>query len=220
MKIALLDCCNYRYKEIFNLTYSSKLKYCKKFNFDFLQYSFNLEDRTQHWGRILGIKEKILNYDYIIYLDTDTIITNFDLDLRTLIDPDFNLITGPLPFEGHIGTNGIILKNSEWTMNFLDIWYSQKEFIKNPYYGSPSCGTGDDGGFNAPPEKWIFYEQSAFHYLYDNYLDIRNNIKLIARKYFHAVPQTFKKNDFLIHIPGKSKKDKIKTLVSHSRIFI
>jgi hypothetical protein len=213
MKIAMLNCFNNEYDEIFQITKKSKINYCKKNGIDFLTYNFQLKDRTQHWGRVLGIKEHLKNYDYILYLDTDTLILNYDLDIRKIIiDNDFNIISGPLPHEGHIGTNGLILKNNKWTYEFLDNWYSQEKFIKSPYYGSPSCGTGDDGGFNAPPNEWIFYEQSAFHYLYDTIESIRKNIHLIERKYFHAVPKTFKKGDFLIHVPGMKKEIKIKLL--------
>jgi hypothetical protein len=212
MKIAILDCCDTNYIDIFNITKKSKLKYAKKHNFDFIVYNFNdLSDRTQHWGRILGIKKHICNYDYILYLDTDTLILNYFFDIENLIkeNAEFNILTGPLPNEGHIGTNGLLLKNSKWSLDFLDIWFDQKQFINSPYHGQPSCGTNDDGGFHAPFDQWKFYEQSAFHYLYDTNLDFRKNIKLLPRKFFHSVKTTYKEGDFLIHCPGLSKKEKI-----------
>jgi len=211
MKYAILDCHNKDYDYIFSLTKKSKEKYCKKFGLDFLVFNFELKYRTQHWGRILGIKKYLKKYDYIIYLDTDSLILNFELDLKKIISEFFEkkIITGPLPEQGHIGTNGLIVKNCAWCFEFLDKWYAQIQFINAPYHGSPSCGLFDDGGMDIPTEKWIFYEQSAFHYLYDTCEDVRENTFLIKRSYFHSVPKTFKKGDFLIHVPGRSVGAKI-----------
>jgi hypothetical protein len=216
MKIAILDCFDPNYSEIFDLTSRSKTRYCEKIGMDFLAFNFHLQDRTQHWGRILGMKKHLSDYDYLIYLDTDTIIVDFEFDLRGLItaNPDCDLITGPLPTQGHIGTNGMILKNDPWVHDFLDHWYAQDRFVRGPYHGSPSCGIHDDGGFDAPPEQWIFYEQSAFHYLYDSDQEARRRTRLVPRKYMHSVPSTFSRGDFLIHFPGFSKEKKLRLIRS------
>lgn len=220
MKIAILDCFNEKtkYKNIFEVTKNSKIRYCSKFQMDFLVFNFEIKNRTQHWGRIFGIKNYLKNYDYIVYLDTDTLITNFNFDIRNLIDSKYNIITGPLPHQGHIGTNGIIIKNSTWTFEFLDLWYNQDQFIDKAYHGSPSCGTDDDGGLTLKPENWKFYEQSAFHFLYDNDELVRKNTKLIERKYFHSVPKTFKNGDFLIHTPGMPPDKKINLIKKYIKI--
>ncbi len=218
MKIAILDCCNINYSDILQITKKSKSNYAKKYDMDFVIHNFSdLSDRTQHWGRILGIKKHLPEYDYILYLDTDTLILNYSFDIRDLIKENlnYNILTGPLPHEGHIGTNGIIIKNDRWSIDFLEVWFNQKQFIDSPYHGYPSCGINDDGGFNAPPDQWKFFEQSAFHYLYDTNLDFRQRIKLLPRKYLHAVKTTYKKGDFLIHCPGMSKEEKIVFLKTH-----
>lgn len=214
MKCAILDCFSDEYSPIFLLTKGSKQKYCKKFGLDFLIFNFKLKDRTQHWGRILGIKKHLEQYDYLIYLDTDSLIVNFDLNIKDVITKfeEKKIITGPLPEQGHIGTNGLIFKKCDWSFKFLDEWYSQDQFIGSPYYGSPSCGLADNGGFDMPPEKWLFYEQSAFHFLYDTKPDVRLNTVLIERSYLHSVPKTFKKGDFLIHVPGRNKRSKLALL--------
>lgn len=215
MKCAILDCFNESYREIFNITKKSKIKYCKKYKLDFLTFNFDMKDRTQHWGRILGIKKYIEKYDYLIYLDTDSIILDFNFDIKNLIT-DHEIIIGPLPHEGHIGTNGIILKNTKWIKEFLNKWFNKNQFIDSCYCGFPSCGTHDNGGFKIPKEKWKFYEQSAFHFMYDTDEEVRNKTNLIPRRYFHSVPSTLNKNDFLIHVPGMSKSKKIKILKKYA----
>lgn len=210
-KIAILDCRSSSYDPIFDLTSGCKIRYCDRMNIDFLEFKFEMTDRTQHWGRVLGIMQNLESYDYIVYIDTDSVVVDKNFDLRGLIDScgDFMIATGPKPHEGHIGTNGMIFRNCRWCMSFLKDWYSRTEFIDEPYYGTFSRGTHDDGGFDAPPEKWKFYEQSAFHYLYDTDEQLRKNTLLLERRYMHSVPSTHKKGDFLIHFPGMSFEKKI-----------
>jgi len=190
------------------------MAYCKRMGFDFVRFEFDLKDRTQHWGRILGIREHLPDYELLVYLDTDSLITNRNFDIMSVVDanPRALLITGPAPNEGHIGTNGMIFRSHPWCLDFLDRWYSMDEFVDAPYYGTLSRGTHDDGGFDAPPEKWKFYEQSAFHFLYDTSEDVRRNTVLVSRGVMHAVPQTHSDRDFLVHFPGMSMERKIKAI--------
>jgi hypothetical protein len=210
-KIAFIDCHSPHYRAVFDLTSPGKIAYCRRMGFDFLRFEFDLKDRTQHWGRILGMMRHLADYDWLVYLDTDSLITNSKFDIESVVESNknFMLITGPMPHEGHIGTNSLILKGCEWVEIFLQEWYSRTEFIDAPYYGTFSRGTYDDGGFSAPPEKWKFYEQSAFHFLYDTRDDVRTNTALVLRRNFHGVPGTHKRGDFLIHFPGMSLDRKI-----------
>ena len=216
-KIAFIDCSSKAYAPIFDLTSPGKIAYCKRMGFEFIRFNFELEDRTQHWGRVLGMKSYLSSFDWLVYLDTDCLITNpyFDIGLLMASNPESMILTGPMPHEGHIGTNGMILRNCDWVRAFLDDWYSQIEFIDKPYCGTFSRGTHDDGGFDAPPDEWKFYEQSAFHYLYDTREDIRLNTVLLPRRHFHGVEKTHKRGDFSIHFPGMSLDRKIKAIKHH-----
>jgi hypothetical protein len=216
-RIAFVDCSNREYRPIFRLTSPGKIAYCRRMGFDFLAFDFDMKDRTQHWGRILGMKEFLPRYDWLVYLDTDSLITNPKFDIRQIIEghPQASIITGPMPHEGHIGTNGMILRNCGWVEGLLDEWYACDQFVDSPYFGTFSAGTHDDGGFSAPPEKWKFYEQSAFHYLYDTREDVRSNTAIVPRKYMHGVPRTHCRGDFLIHFPGMSMERKVASIRHH-----
>ena len=213
-KIAFIDCSSQSYAPVFDLTSPGKIAYCRRMGFDFIKFEFELHDRTQHWGRILGMKRYIREYEWLVYLDTDCLITNHNFDMREIIvgNSDALVLTGPMPHEGHIGTNGMILRNCPWVESLLEEWYSLIEFVDSPYFGTFSRGTHDDGGFNAPPEKWKFYEQSAFHFLYDMRDDVRRNTTLLPRRYLHGVERTHRRGDFLIHFPGMSLDRKIRAI--------
>jgi hypothetical protein len=220
---AFIDCSSHHYERIFRLTSPGKISYCRRMGFDFVHFGFDLKDRTQHWGRILGLRKYITQYDILVYLDTDSVITNRDFDIMDVVDsnPGSLIMTGPQPHEGHIGTNGMIFRNCSWCESLLDYWYSLEQFVDEPYFGTLSRGTDDDGGFSAPPSEWKFYEQSAFHYMYDTRQDVRDNTALLDRKYMHAVPNTHSKSDFIIHFPGMSVERKIRAIKSHlSRLVI
>lgn len=205
--VAILDCCNDSYNDIFSITKKSKIRYAIKHKMDFIRYRFKIKGRTAHWGRVLGIERCLPNYDRILYLDTDTIILDHSFDIRNIFT-EKNIITGPLPHEGHIGTNGMIFRNKEWTYDFLKIWFNQKKFINKPYYGTLSCGLHDKGG--------LYFEQSAFHYLYDHSPDVRDNTDLVAQKYMHSRPDTHAPEDFLIHVPGYKHHKKVALLKQFS----
>lgn len=216
-KVAFMDCSSRHYAKLFALTAPGKSAYCSRRGFDFLHFDFDLKDRTQHWGRVLGMKRHLCRYDWLVYLDTDSLITNQDFEISSLLEahPKAAILTGPMPHEGHIGTNGMILRSCSWLEGFLDDWYARTEFVDAPYYGTLSRGTHDDGGFDAPPDKWKFYEQSAFHYLYDTMDEVRRNTVLIPRRYLHGVPGTHRRGDFLIHFPGVSLGKKIRAVRHH-----
>lgn len=216
-KIAFIDCSSPLYSPVFDLTAPGKVSYCRRMGFDFIKFEFELRDRTQHWGRILGMKRHLRDYDWIVYLDTDSLITNQEFDIRRLIEPNPNalVLTGPMPHEGHIGTNGMALRNCPWVESLLDEWYSTTEFVDSPYFGTLSRGTHDDGGFYAPPGEWKFYEQSAFHFLYDTKEEVRRNTALLPRRHLHGVERTHRRGDFLIHFPGMNLARKMRAIKHH-----
>jgi hypothetical protein len=139
----------------------------------------------------------------MLYLDTDSIICNKNLKIEDMTDQDYDLIVGPDPqkSEGHLSTSGMIFKNTEWSMHFLNEWFEQKQFIDKPYIPKlehANLSTGNDGGGR-------YYEQSAFHYMYDTMENHRKKIKIVPRKVFNSLIHTWEPGDFLIHFPGPDK---------------
>lgn len=211
MKIAIIDAHDHNYDEIADISMPNREKYAKKHGYTFHVYKFNKlvpEQRSPHWGRVLAIEQFLPSYDWIFYCDTDAIILNDTMKIEDQIDDKYDIIAGPMPHEGHLSTAGLIIKNSPWVMNFLKVWYSQTHFIDHPYFATAESdhgATSTDGG-------GMFFEQSAFEFLYDTNAEIRGKIKRIPRKFFNAIASSaymYNRGDFLIHFPGIPKQDKL-----------
>lgn len=212
MKIAILDCHNDSYESIAKICNNSKKKYCKLKKFDFIEFKFtNINPYGATWGRIFGIEKHLKDYDWIFYLDTDTVITNFNFELKSIIDDRFNVILGRMPdfntgVLNHLSTSAMLIKNDCWSYSFIDAWKKQTHFVDHPYHAKKedlNLSTFGVGG--------LFYEQSALHYLYDTQNDVRKKIKIIEGLNDREI--THKKDSFLIHFARSPKEKRIKSFM-------
>jgi hypothetical protein len=216
MKIALLDVHNDNYKKIWDVSGPVKEAYCKRHGYDNIHYQsppyLFPEGRQDNWGRVHGILWHLREYDWIFYLDTDILIMNHDIKIEDYIDDNYNLIAGPLPHEGHIMTSGMFVKNCQWSVEFFLDMYSQHNFIRDEYH-TPE---GKNNATGNPSKGGLYFEQSSFHYLYDNYEKYFEKIKLTPRSWFNSETRSYKEGDFLIHFPGQIHKTRLmKTMLEH-----
>lgn len=92
-KIALVTLCDDNYSEMANVSFPVFKAYCEKHGYDFISYNKPLDpNRSAHWSKINAVLENIKNYDWIWWLDTDSIIMNHDKRLEEIIDDDYSLI--------------------------------------------------------------------------------------------------------------------------------
>lgn len=209
MKIALLDCHNKHYELIAKLCNPSKVNYCEINGYDFITENFDcIEPYGATWARIFALEKHIKKYDWVFYLDTDVIITNPQIKIEDFIDYKHHIYIGRMPdFEtgilNHISTSAIIMDKSDWAFNFLSVWKSQKLFITEPYWANDEHADLSTLGVGG-----LFFEQSAFHYLYDHNLDVREKTKLVDG--LNDRECTHKKDSFLIHFARSPKEKRIK----------
>jgi hypothetical protein len=216
MNIGLLEAHNSNYQAVADLCVPSKISYCKRHGYEFVQYSFGeLPDkRTPHWGRILAIQASLSRFDWLLYLDTDTVITNPLIRIEPFLDEKCNVVVGLMPaiYDGrpkHISTSAILIKNCEWVYNYLlPKWFAQKQFINNPYLPTKSRGAILDGLGG----RW--FEQSAYQYLYDTDDAVYSLTKVMPNCWLNSRTVTFQKDSFLNHFTllNNGLSDKIQTI--------
>jgi hypothetical protein len=218
VKIILLDAHNPNYDHVWQISHPNKLSYCNKHGYTFVSYQFGTLDppqRTPHWGRVLGIQKYLPECDWLFYLDTDIIIMNDTIRIERFVDEKYNLIIGPEAYDPHISTSGMLFKNCEWSFDFLKYWWTQTHYIDHPYYTTPEQDHGATGGLGG-----LYFEQSAFHFLYDTREDYRAVIKTVPRKWFNSIdidngPTFYTPGDFLVHFPGDSTARKVYKMQSY-----
>ena len=201
-------------KEYADLTYNLNKLYCNKYGIELnVSNKIRYIDVKHHpaWERLPFLLENINKYDYVIWVDADAF---FFIDSPNIVETiikdnlNYNLIFGgsSSPKEVEINRNleevntGIfIVKNTEYSINFLKEWaYNNKLFKNNSY-----------------PCWW---EQGVLMDMFDeNILNIKNNSKSIKTRLLQYVCyleldeiESYKKcNSPLCHLAGVSNNNRI-----------
>ena len=100
-------------------------KYCQKWKN--IEYKFtNFTNKNVYWNKIYLVLEKILtnNYDYVMWMDTDAMIVNQDIDIRNILllfNSDIFLSHDNDYFkcENILNAGVFIIKNSSIGINLL-----------------------------------------------------------------------------------------------------
>ena len=180
-----------------SLVASINYEYCQKHNYDFQYYRpyyLNKDNYEIHncidpntnqkrhasWSKLLTTQKVLeLNYDYVVYIDSDCIFKNFDIKIESYIENNLNvnmffLHNKPFSLDNRPCAGFYICKTCDETKKTIKNWYD---------YNLPSRNYYRD------------WEQSVLHLIYQNIpgLQIINEYMFID-----------KENQFLRHIHGSS----------------
>jgi len=175
------------YKEIVKYGQKTIKKYTEIHNYGFHDDD-NLYDkkRSPAWSKILLLSKYMkTEYDYVIWIDADTIIMSPNVKIEDIIECHMDgndiLVAQDCKL---INTGVIIIKNTEWSRKFIDLIYDQEQFIEHG--------------------NW---EQAAFIDLLQN--NISNSSKhvkvlnLSEQNLINSYHYSFFYNDcFILHFPG------------------
>ena len=186
--------------------------YCDKHGYDLIKSSKRfykprwttdrgeLPARNPHWERFPLILEHINNYDYVIWIDSDAY---FYIDSTNILDiinenKNYDIIFSADPSVA-INTGIYIVKNSQYSVKFLNKWHYDEELYKN----------------NSVPYWWD--NGIILDMLKVNYLDIINHCKIID----YGILQHFYKNEnltnkpLILHLAGRSPKERYITSLNY-----
>ena len=156
----------------------TKENYCNKYDYKFINLNISLDlSRPIPWSKILIIEQNIDVYDWIFYSDADSLIMNPSIKLESLIDDNYDLII--TRDQNNLNSGNFLLKNSEWSKNFLKDIYEQKQYINHPWW-----------------------ENMAIIDLYDNNQNIRDKTKILDVRSMNSYVNNYQKGDFIIHFAG------------------
>lgn len=136
----------------------NKLKYAKKHGYTPILANHMIKtDRPSAWSKLRAMKHYLPHYDYLMYVDMDTVIMDLEVKLESFIaaaGPCADIIMS----EDWSGPNsGIwITKNSKWSQWFLEHAWE---------VGKPLLAKKSKIGGTAHPFQ---YEQRVFHYLLES----------------------------------------------------
>lgn len=176
------------FSELAKITMPSYEEYCKIHGYDFKVKNQNvLPGRLIGWSRFEFFLENIDNYDYMFYVETDSMLMNQTIRLENLIDDNYEMIVSRTPNQKYIelNTGPIIVKCSEWSRQFITFLNSKKEYKNHQ-----------------------MVDQQLLTDAVNNDPEIRNKFKIVNLRFFNSfchkwyIDNNFKIGDFICHAAG------------------
>jgi len=190
-----------RIKKYAQLAHFINLLYCKKYNLELVVSNKIDINRQVAWKKLQMIYNNIQNFDYIIWIDSDAFFYNDDNDdnddnniiniINDNIDKD--IIFSKDIKNVNINSGILIIKNSDYSINFLKKWMDEEIYQKH-----------------RTSNVW---EQAALLELYDNNI---LNIKDKSVRIDYGVLQEFtpdfspsfsRKKPYILHLAGSGNNE-------------
>lgn len=204
--------------------------YCNKHNYTLIDANPLMDPtRPAAWSKLLAMEHYFATgmYDYLMFLDMDTIIMNSNLKLESFVEASggsYDIIM--TEDENGLNSGVFLARNSPWTRWFLRTAWEQEQLVP------PLSATGQ-----RHPFRW---EQRAFHFMTNSptwqaaKLPPFEGYEAVRDGHFYILPQCafnsyilhpldfysdreksqYAPGDFLIHFAGK-RGDSKKKLMQH-----
>lgn len=201
-----------RYEHMGNASSFNKMAYCQKNNYSLLvERDYGNYTRNISWYKIYKILKLIDDYDWVCWMDADTLINNPEIRLEDLIMPHEKEKDSTYLRINEESKLVSIDKNKEkWFIASDDEWANLGPCL---------------GGFlvkNCPEAKsflWNVYKQNQFenhnwwdqaaaHYLWDSSKNYLDGLKVLSRVFMNSFSD-FKQDCFMIHDKFKVENGKI-----------
>lgn len=192
--VAIVTIFNEKHQDLADITWNNKLDYAAKHGYKAFAKTDNFSPEQVHFDKfihILDTLDKNPDVEWVWWLDNDALITNFDIKIEDIADPDYHVIMGP--DIASLNSGSFIVRNSLQSREWLKFLLSKKKEYRND-------------------TKW--FEQQAIIDFYPKFQDI---FKIVPQKTFNSydyriynVDSTdltgnsgqWQEGDFVIHWPS------------------
>jgi Nucleotide-diphospho-sugar transferase len=147
MNVCLVMFYDDRIKKYGDVNYEINKKYCEKYRINLIHSSEKKLKKHSMWERIPLLLEHIKNHDYIIWIDADAYFyydsDNICEEIMKYLDYDFIFSHDIRKNKKGVDINSgfFIVKNSEYSIDFLKKWLDDNQLHKNnPYPWWPDQG--------------------------------------------------------------------------------
>lgn len=198
MKIGVISIHDQAYEPVANITVSNLTQYCIRHGYNHHIYRSCVGGRDIVWERIPRILERLPQYDWVVYFDSDVLVTNHFVKLEEFLDKEI-VLSENIREDGsvHLNDGVLFVKNSEIAVQILKFAWD-KFGQKNIFCAQDAI---EDLGNN--DECWDFpsisvERQKRFNsFLYTEY----------------GMPETTKGHwtvgDFALHLPGRTNERRV-----------
>ena len=192
------------YKEVVKYATISKVKYCEKHNYKFVEggeehYNKNRDIRWSKVKLLIQCLNEFPACDYLVWLDADTLITNDEIKLKDIIVEYMENKTFMMCRD-----NGFLINTGVW-------------FIKNNLYALKMLDMIYDHPNVEPYIFENFHEQGSFTYLHDNNIEkLKENSIILSTKYqylFNCSYCFYKNGYLLVHYLGVMNREILRSMI-------
>ena len=133
------------YDEVMQINEARNIEYCKRHGMDYqcvyLNPLPNSDPVKGSWGKVKLIQDAMTEgYDFIFWLDADTLIADMSIDLRNAVEPfHIGACWQRIPQLNHWNVGALYIDNCPETREFIDKWLAR-------YPGKPQWL--EQGAFN------------------------------------------------------------------------
>lgn len=192
MKIACISIYDVPYKPVADITVPNLTEYCRRHGYNHHIFRAGPWQRDIVWERIPRILEVLPNYDWVVYFDSDALVTNHFIKLHEFFDSNI-VMTESVRENGDVKLNdGVLCVKSA-----------------QPSYDALNCAWDMYG------REGIFCAQDAFQEMYDGYWFKHGYFAIEKQKRMNSFLYTeygmkdttkghWTVGDFALHLPGRS----------------
>lgn len=176
------------YRKKVEIGIRTKKMYCIQHNYDFREDEDIYDSKVGlPWNKILLILKCLQeDYDYVVWMDADTLIMNPEKTIDDIINTELGKYDMLVSYEyvenpSFFNSGVMFFRKCDWTISFLKKVFSFSL----------------DDRFNGP-----FYDQPALNFCYsENYLNIQEHIKITYnQKLFNSYWFQYTLGDFILHL--------------------
>jgi hypothetical protein len=183
-----------KYHVLGQMSQLSHQLYCARHNYAFINQVEIDRSRPACWSKLLAIHNALQEHEWVLWADSDTLISNASLRLEELCDSRYDLIVQYQEFwwklvgikdgtrHSPINSGVFLIKSSPWSSHFLQESYAQTQYVT---HGEVWDGIGD---------------QEAMNHCIRTHPKYRDRIKYV--EWLQISPKLFQENYLLVHFYG------------------
>ena len=125
------------------MTWENKQAYANKHSYLLFDESSQLDRRRPaSWSKIRAVQRLLTeeHCDWVFWMDADTVVMNSDKALQDFLPANLDLVLSADDGGGY-NAGAWLIRNTDWSRNFLETWWNMKSFVKPP--GLAKSGDND-----------------------------------------------------------------------------
>ena len=170
--------------------------YCEK---DTTKIRAALQDKAATWYKPTLIQEVLETYnpEYVLFLDIDAIISDTNQGVEDFIDENYDLVFAEdVGHHSAMNAGVFILKNTEWSKQFLQDWADSAETLKGK--DARDLPVNSENLENAGYFKnALWHDQTCLTYLYESREDTKSKVKIISNASLNG--RDYNRGNFIFH---------------------